>query len=173
MEKRDFIKWVYPEAVKVGEINPIFTTSQAAMESGWGNRSIGNNLFGITKGSSWNGAVELVTTTEYFSTDKISFKAPEKVFSITPYKDSKGQTKYKYKVKRLFRQYDTLEDCLKDHLNILKKPIYQDAWAYRNDPDKYVEKIMDSVGAKYATSPSYVPLMKSIFRIVEREINFL
>ena len=64
MTVKDFVKWIYPQARKMGEINPVFVTAQAALESGWGKSAIGNNLFGITKGSSWKGAVRLVTTTE-------------------------------------------------------------------------------------------------------------
>lgn len=79
MTVKDFVKWIYPQARKMGEINPVFVTAQAALESGWGKSAIGNNLFGITKGSSWKGAVRLVTTTEYFSRPDVGFKAPEKV----------------------------------------------------------------------------------------------
>jgi len=170
MDKVSFIKWIYP-ATKGLEINGIFTTAQAALESGWGTSSIGNNIFGITKGSSWNGAVELVTTTEYFSTDKVSFKLPERVLSIMPFKNKKGVTKYKYKVKRLFRQYDTIVECLKDHESILKKPIYADAWPYRNDPEEFAKKIVDSVGGKYATALDYADNLKSIIRDIRKIID--
>lgn len=164
MTVKDFVTWVYPEACK-GEISPLFVTAQAALESGWGKSGIGNNLFGITKGS-WTGPVELVTTTEYFNRPDVQFKAPEKVLSVTPL----GNGRYKYSVKRFFRKYDCLADCLADHLAILKKPGYADAWPYRNNPDKFVEKIQDCVGGRYATAPNYVDTMKKIFRMVERYI---
>lgn len=165
MTVKDFVAWVYPEACK-GEISPVFVVAQAALESGWGKSGIGNNLFGITKGS-WTGPVELVTTTEYFNRPNVSFKAPEKVLSV----EELGGGRYKYRVKRLFRQYDTVADCLADHMAILKKPGYADAWPYRNDPDKFVEKIQDCVGSRYATSPDYVTTMKKLFRMVEKEIK--
>lgn len=165
MTVKDFVAWVYPEAFK-GEISPVFVVAQAALESGWGKSGIGNNLFGITKGS-WTGPVELVTTTEYFNRPNVSFKAPEKVLSV----EELGGGRYKYRVKRLFRQYDTVGDCLIDHMAILKKPGYADAWPYRNDPDKFVEKIQDAVGSRYATSPDYVTTMKKLFRMVEKEVK--
>jgi peptidoglycan hydrolase FlgJ len=36
-------------------ISAIFIVAQAALESGWGKHSIGNNVFGITAGSNWKG----------------------------------------------------------------------------------------------------------------------
>lgn len=173
MTTKEFVRWIYPEAVKIGDINPIFITGQAALESGWGNKAIGNNLFGITKGSTWTGPVKLVTTTECFSTNKVSFRLPEAVISITPFKNEKGVIKYRYKVKRFFRMYDSVEDCLKDHLAILKKPIYADAWQYRHDPYLFVEHLSDNIGSKYATDLNYVKSMKSVFKRVELEIKSL
>lgn len=164
MTPKDFVNWIYPAAERIGEISPLFVTAQAALESGWGKSAIGNNLFGITKGSTWTGPVELVTTIEYFNRPDVSFKAPEKVLSV----QSLGNGRYKYKVNRLFRQYDTVDECLQDHLTILRKPGYADAWPYRNDPDKFVEKIQNAVGARYATSPDYVDTMKSMFRSVKK-----
>lgn len=166
MTVNDFVAWVYPEACK-GEISPVFVTAQAALESGWGKSGIGNNLFGITKGSSWTGPVELITTTEYFNRDNVSFKLPERVLSVTEL----GNGRYKYRVKRLFRQYGTLADCLTDHLAILKKPGYADAWPFRDNPDLFVEKIQDCIGSRYATSPDYVQTMKKLFRMVERSVK--
>lgn len=82
MTVKEFVKWIYP-AAKRGEINPIFVTAQAALESGWGKSKIGNyNLFGITKGTTWRDPVILVSTFEYFSTPDVKFKAPECVLSV-------------------------------------------------------------------------------------------
>lgn len=163
----DFIKWIYPQAKSVGEINPIFVTAQAALESGWGKSAIGKNLFGITKGSSWKGKTQLVTTTEYFSNNKVRFSSPERIINVVKISDNR----YKYTVKRLFRDYNSVADCLSDHLAILKKPQFADAWASRNDAKKYVRKIQDSVGGKYATSPSYVETMDKMIDIVINSIN--
>lgn len=167
MTPKEFVAWIYPAAERLGEISPLFVTAQAALESGWGKSAIGNNLFGITKGSSWSGPVELVTTTEYFNRSDVSFRQPEKVLSVTDL----GNGRYKYKVKRLFRQYDTVDDCLRDYLAILNKPGYADAWPYRLDPDKFVEKIQDAVGSRYATSPNYVKTMRQMFMSVKKYLD--
>jgi len=165
MNSRDFVRWVYPEA-KEGIISPVFTTAQAALESGWGKSAIGNNLFGITKGSSWNGKLQLVRTTEYFKTPNKAFFPPEHVCSVTKVGD-----RYKYSVDRLFRDYESLSECLQDHQRILQKPHFADAWPFRHDPIAFVERIQDSVGLKYATAPNYVEVMKQLFRQIERIVN--
>lgn len=165
MTVKDFIHWVYP-AAKGGEISPVFVTAQAALETGWGKSAIGNNLFGITKGSSWNGAVQLVTTTEYFTRPDVTFKAPEKVLQVVKLSDNR----YKYTVKRLFRDYASLSECLADHLAILKKPGYADAWPYRDDPREFCRRIVDGTGSKYATAPDYYETMCKIIPMVERKV---
>ncbi len=166
MRVSDFVAWIYPQAKKLGEIDPLFVTAQAALESGWGSSAIGNNLFGITKGSSWNGTVRLVTTTEYFSRPDVTFKAPEEVLEVVQL----GERKYKYKVKRFFRDYDTVGDCLNDHFRILRKKGYADAWPYRHDAREYLRRIVDSVGSKYATDPNYVETMQKIIEMVKSQV---
>ena len=169
MTKEDFVRKLYPVAKELGEISPIFTVAQAALESGWGKSAIGNNLFGITTGSSWTGKKKLVLTTEYFSTAGVKFKDPEKIVGIT--KISAG--KYKYRVYRFFRDYDSLGDCLIDHQEILKRPQFKDAWPYRKDPIEYTKHIVDGVGGKYATDPGYVKTMTSLIGSIEKEVKRL
>ena len=54
-----FARQVYAAAVEANtEIDPAFVTAQAMLETGWGSKVIGNaNLFGITKGSQWDGPI--------------------------------------------------------------------------------------------------------------------
>lgn len=167
MNPIDFVKKIYPIALEIKEINAKFITAQAALESGWGERAIGNNLFGITKGS-WTGKTRLVTTTEYFKSPDKKFAPPEEVLSVEKVGD-----RYKYRVKRLFRDYESIRDCLVDHLAILKKDRYKDAWPYRHDPYLFAEKISDSVGAKYATSPDYARTMHAMIKSVEKRLEVL
>lgn len=167
MIAKDFVKWVYPAAKRVSDVSPIFTTAKAALESGWGDSRIGYNLFGVTKGSSWRGPTRLVTTTEYFDNPNKRFLSPEVVLSV----ECVGANKYKYKVKRLFRDYSSLEECLRDYLTILQKPHFSDAWPYRKDPITYVTKLQDDVGLKYATAPNYVQVMCQLFKKVERIVS--
>lgn len=171
----DFVKVVYPAAKRLHEekpndsIHPIFETMQAALERGWSlDGKLPNNLFGITKGSSWTGKTQLVRTTEYFNNPNIKFALPEKVISVSG-KLANGN--YKYSVDRLFRVYDTLEDCLYDHQALFRKSGYADAWLYRNDPREFVKRLMDDTGWKYATGPEYVKTALSIINTVEQIVK--
>lgn len=78
-EQIEFVRKIYPAAARLyrsGGVHPLFVTAQAALETGWKIKGIGNNIFGITKGSSWTGSVSLELTTEYFKTPSVKFKAP-------------------------------------------------------------------------------------------------
>ncbi len=167
MNNKDFAVLVYDTAKRVSDINPVFVAAQAALESGWGKAAIGNNLFGITKGSSWTGPTRLVLTTEYFTSPYKKFKEPEKIVTVTQVKDNL----WKYKVWRLFRDYKTLEECLRDHLAILQKPHFSDAWPYRKEPIEFVKRLVDDNGPKYATATNYLPVMTSLFNKIEKLVT--
>lgn len=172
-EQINFVKAVYSAANTLHEsdpdntLHPVFVTAQAALETGWQIRGIGNNIFGITVGTSWTGKKALVTTKEVFSNPDKQFKEPEKVLQV----DAMGGGKYIYTVKRFFRVYDTLGDCLTDHLSLLKKPMYADAWGFRHNPTMYAARLVDNTGAKYATDPNYAIVMAAIIKRVEQIVK--
>lgn len=161
-----FARDIYAAARAGTDIAPEFVTAQAILESGWGKLKIGKyNLFGVTKGSNWTGKTILVRTHEYFSTANRKFTLPEKVISVAY---SKTKNKYYYTVDRLFRDYESLTDCLADHTRILQKPGYADAWPYRHDAEVFARKIADNDGCKYATDPIYVTTITKLIRQVRR-----
>ena len=98
--------------------------------------------------------MSLELTTEYFKTPTVAFKAPERVVSV----EQVAPDRYKYRVYRLFRVYPTVDACLDDHLALLKKPMYADAWPYRGDAKEYARRLVDNTGAKYATAPNYAAM---------------
>ena len=172
MTKTEFVKWLYPSA-KLGDINPVFTITQAALETGWGKTKIGDyNLFGVTKGSSWKGDTLLVLTTEVFDSPDKKFLAPEKVVSINKVVMN-GTIRYKYKVYRLFRKYKSLPEALYDHQRILQLSGYADAWPYRKSAVEYAKRICDNKGSKYATDPNYLKSMLSIINDVQKIVDSL
>ena len=169
-EQIEFVRKIYPAAARLyrsGGGPPLFVTAQAALETGWKIKGIGNNIFGITKGSSWTGSVSLELTTEYFKTPSVKFKAPERVVSI----EHVGPCKYKYLVYRYFRNFASLDECLDNHLELLRKPGYADAWPYRDDPKEFARRLVDDTGAKYATAPNYAEVMAGIIDTVERIVK--
>lgn len=160
-EQIEFVKKIYPAAERLyraGGVNPLFVTAQAALETGWQIKGIGNNIFGITRGSNWTGPVSLELTTEYFKTPKVKFTPPERVVSI----EHVGTQKYKYRVYRYFRNFASIEECLDNHLELLRKPGYADAWPYRHDAKEFARRLVDDTGAKYATGPEYARVMASL-----------
>lgn len=165
-----FVTRVYPAAERLyraGGVSPLFVTAQAALETGWKIKGIGNNIFGITKGSNWTGPVSLELTTEYFKTPDVKFKAPERVVSV----EQVAPGKYKYRVYRYFRNFASLDECLDNHLELLRRPGYADAWPYRDDPKEYARRLVDDTGAKYATAPNYAGIMASVIDRVERIVK--
>ena len=169
VKQMEFCRAIYQAAKKINEIDPVFVAAQACLESGWGERKIGKyNVFGITKGSTWPASrCILVYTTEVFKTNTVRFKLPEKVVSIT--KNSRGN--YVYKVYRLFKNFNSYEECLQEHLRIFKKSGYADAWPYRKNAREFARRITNNVGCKYATDPNYLKTMNAMIASVERIVR--
>ncbi|GAB6119235.1 glucosaminidase domain-containing protein [Dysgonomonas termitidis] len=169
-QQTEFVRTIYPAAYRLhmekpeASIHPVFETAQAGLEKGWllGGK-LPYNLFGITKGTSWDGPVERALTTEYFDTPDKKFVYPERVVSVTPH-----GSKYKYSVYRYFRAYKSYEECLYDHQAIFRKTGYADAWPYRDEPREFARRLMDSEGWKYATADNYVPVITSCIAMVEK-----
>ena len=164
--QREFARNIYVAAQKATDIAPEFVTAQAILESGWGKARVGKyNLFGITKGSRWTGKTVLVKTHEYFNTPNRTLVAPERVVSICK---CKGGNRWYYTVYRLFKDFDSLADCLAEHSRLLQKPGFADAWPYRHDAEEFARRICDNRGSKYATSPDYLRQMLSLIVSVRK-----
>src|SRR6056297_657125 len=88
--------------------------TMAAIESGWGERTVGNNCFGIM--TTKNAAKK--TYIEAFEDFKTSRKLNEFEYH-KPIKDL-GNGFYRHYVYRYLKAYDTLADCFTDWVNVLK-----------------------------------------------------
>lgn len=73
-----------------------------------------------------------------------------------------------YTVYRLFKDFDSLADCLAEHSRLLQKPGFADAWPYRHDAEEFARRICDNRGSKYATSPDYLRQMLSLIVSVRK-----
>ncbi|AHG22051.1 flagellar rod assembly protein FlgJ [Chania multitudinisentens RB-25] len=108
--------------------------AQAALESGWGQREIpaadgspSHNLFGIKAGSSWQGPVTEITTTEF----------------------TLGAEK---KIKARFRVYGSYAEALSDYIKLLtNNPRYAGVVSARS-PEQAAHALQQ---AGYATDPQY------------------
>ena len=165
-EQLGFAQRVYTAAKKANtEIDPSFVTAQAMLETGWGKKIIGTaNLFGITKGSQWDGKIVMVKTHEYYNTPKFKPTPPDKLVSVCKVA---GKQRWYYTMMRAFKDFDTIEDCLREHLRLFRKSGYKDAWPYRKDPFEFAKRICDGVGCKYATDPAYLNIITSIIKTVK------
>jgi flagellar protein FlgJ len=114
------------------------TLAQAALESAWGSRALGNNLFGIKADRSWTGPTVTFATTEHL--DGKDVRLTDK-----------------------FRAYSSYAESMVDHGQfLLKNPRYAACfkettgmgWAralqaagYATDPD-YAKKLQDTIRAR-------------------------
>lgn len=162
-----FAQQVYTAAVNAKtEISPVFIAAQAAFETGWGKKKVGKfNIFGITKGSYWTGKVVMVTTHEYHNTPHLKLPKGDRIISVCKVT---GKNLWYYTAERAFKDFDSLEECLKEHERLFQKVGYKDAWKYRKDPVEFAKHICDGVGCKYATDPSYLVTITSIIKTVEK-----
>ena len=125
----DFINKIKDGAVESYNeygVLPSLTMAQAILESGWGKSSIGNNIFGIKAGSGWTGKTQTVGTSEW------------------------GNGGY-YSITDTFRDYDSIDDSIKDHAELLTSDRYQ---AVINSTN-YQEACKAVKDCGYATSPTY------------------
>jgi flagellar protein FlgJ len=117
--------------------------AQAALESGWGQREIpmadgspSHNLFGIKAGSSWNGPVTEITTTEF----------------------EEGVAK---KIKARFRVYGSYMEAIGDYVKLLtNNPRYAQVATARS-PEQAAHALQK---AGYATDPHYAKKLVSVIQ---------
>jgi len=139
MRKKDFIEKIKPFALlayKEFNILPSLTISQAICESGWGKSAPGNMLFGMKWTEDCGYDFQELWTSEYVNGKYI-------------------------KVKARFRKYDSWEDSIKDHSELLSGSRYKKVREATNylEVTKYIKE------CGYATSPTYT---KTLRNIIER-----
>lgn len=138
----------------------VFILAQGALESDWGCKAIGNNIFGIKAGKGWTGKKQLIVTTEYLSNKTTVF--PE-IISISQCPNGK----YKYIVKDYFRDYDSLSECLEDHCQFLiTNKRYAAAFNY-TDPENFA---LEVAKARYATAENYGNTLIQMIHSVEKRL---
>ena len=163
MTPKEFIKQYKPFALETEHktgISHLFTLAQAALESGWGERTFGNMLFGIkARPETPADKKQLLRTTEVLSSANAVFP---KIFSI----EKRADGKYTYSVLDWFRKYETQEECFTDHAQFFfKNKRYAKALLVKSDPYKFAEEVAK---AGYATAPNYADSLKKLIKTIER-----
>ena len=168
MLPRNFVSTYLPyaqEAQAATGISAVAILAQAALESGWGDRAVGNMFFGIKdtdKGKTGKG--QLLVTTEYFKTSDQRNLFPE-VISVTW---NEPRKRWKYVVKDWFRKYDTPAGSFKDHAQFfLENQRYTVAMANAKDPVLFLQEVAK---AGYATAPDYAKILIQLVKMIQRNI---
>lgn len=137
MTPEEFIAKLSPGAQasdKASKVPASFTIAQAALESGWGARVPGNNLFGIKADASWHGPTVDVPTHEYVNGERVAITAK-------------------------FRAYASWADSVADHVQFLtRNPRYAPAFKCVECAD--FSRAIAAAG--YATDPHYASIINSI-----------
>lgn len=138
--KKAFYDLMVPLAKKAQAkygIPPELVVAQAAIESKWGVKAIGNNFFGIKKASRHNQSQTVLTTEQ------------EKTGNI-------------YKARLDFADYVSIEAGVMDYAWLITNGSpYKLAWAaYKVDKD--LSKLATGVAKVYATGFSYGQLLRTI-----------
>lgn len=139
MQPEEFFEWIAPSAVRICEkygLYPSVCMAQAAIESGWGEATIGEyNLFG-RKAVSGDKQISLQTS-ECYDGEWVEIMAP-------------------------FKLYDSLDEAIEDYCILLtEEPVYMPALVFiGKDRDAYIE----AMAQVYATSPEYHNSIKNTIR---------
>jgi flagellum-specific peptidoglycan hydrolase FlgJ len=113
-----------------------FTIAQAALESSWGARAPGNNLFGIKADKSWKGATVDIPTHEVVKGVRVA-------------------------ITDKFRAYPSWTECLVDHAQFfLQNPRYRKCFLEKTGEGW----ARAAAAARYATDPDYAAKLIAIMR---------
>ena len=158
-----FVKDNYKYALQVERetgIPALAIMAQAALESAWGNKAIGNNIFGI-KYKSGDALYQDVLTTEYSSKED-AYKDYESKTWIP------GLKLWKFKKWSRFADYDSPLDAFRAHSRLLMSKRYIHALKWKYSPLRYLIAVWR---AGYATDPNYGKKMSAMIYSVKKRLN--
>jgi flagellum-specific peptidoglycan hydrolase FlgJ len=134
-----FIAMMAPAAQECQRVTGIpasFTLAQAALESAWGARAPGNNLFGVKADKAWKGKTVDVPTHEVIHSSNVAMVCK-------------------------FRAYDSWAECMVDHSRFFKvNPRY--APCFRETTGE--GWALAAAKAGYATDPDYAKKLIAVMR---------
>lgn len=149
MKPKEFVTKYYPSALAVERetgIPAVAILAQAALESGWGVKAIGNNIFGI-KYRKGDPGFRKVLTTEH-SKDRNAFRCQD-IKSVTL---DRERDVYIFKIYQYFADYPSLEAGFMAHARLLLSDRYNHALRWKHSPKRFLIAIWRS---GYATDVNY------------------
>ena len=138
-QARSFIASILPSvqtAAKQLGVAPVAILAQAALETGWGKHTPGNNVFGVKAGGAWVGGT-VQTLTREFQNGVATVGAAA------------------------FRAYQNVADSVENYAALLSRPRYQSARGQGNDISAFASALQRS---GYATDPDYAAKIVAIAR---------
>ena len=138
-QARSFIASILPSvqtAAKQLGVAPVAILAQAALETGWGQHTPGNNVFGVKAGGSWSGST-VQTLTREFQNGVSTVGAAA------------------------FRAYQNVADSVDNYATLLSRPRYQSARGQGHDISAFASALQRS---GYATDPDYAAKIVAIAR---------
>lgn len=145
--REEFVETLWPHARKAADklgIDPKIIIAQAALETGWGKKTPGdeagrssNNYFGIKAGAGWRGAAVQADTLEF----------------------SGGSLQ---RERAAFRAYSSVAQSVRDYVNFLSNnPRYDEVLSGDKDPVSFANGLQK---AGYATDPEYASKLLAVMR---------
>lgn len=165
MTPEQFVEKFYPYAIEVQNetsIPAVAILAQAALESGWGEKAIKNNLFGIKYRKGDKGFIKVLTT-EYTDSPN-DFKG----LDIVEVKFDVEKKKYRYKLHCYFANYDSPKEGFMAHAKLLLSERYKPAMRYVHSPKRFLIAVWR---CGYATDPNYGRKMCDMVDSVNRRLR--
>jgi flagellum-specific peptidoglycan hydrolase FlgJ len=171
--RRDWLYQTIKSSVPLaadGRLFPSVMVAQAILESGWGESGLtvqDNNLFGLKKGSNWQGAVAFWPTAEQARSNGVYTGYPNLSAARAggPTQQLNLKTGDYYYVRAPFRKYGTQQESLADYVKVLSQSGYADA--RRTSAKNYkaaATALGDEKPLSWATSIDYT---NNIIRTIE------
>ncbi len=155
-ERLDFIDQVVPYAVQSLHdygIPASATIAQAALESNWGRKALGNNFFGIKITPARAAEIQKLIDTGTCTPETV----PDDVQVFwTREETPAGES---YRIKDIFRRYPTAADCFAHRERILMGKRYKPAMAAAADPREFCRQLQ---ACGWATAHDYASILISI-----------
>ncbi len=164
MTSQEFVSKYHPVALAVQSrlsVPSVAIIAQAALESSWGKKAIGNNIFGI-KFRKGDFGSQKVLTTEY-SKDRHKFDGK----NVKSVKYDNETSLFKFKVWQYFADYESVEDSFYAHASLLRTDRYSESRRYVHSPKRFLISVWRS---GYATDPNYGRKMCDMVDSINRRL---